>query len=105
MQSQPVLADLTSNWASSLSQWLLAWSHSPCSRLLPYFDEAATIMDEGFLRVAVDMYLQLVQLFVGGETTAVSALIGRSSQLQGQPGPQVSTQSGAAPAGEGGCWP
>nr|XP_013005009.1 Fanconi anemia group A protein isoform X13 [Cavia porcellus] len=60
-------------------------------RLLPYFDEAATIMDEGFLRVAVDMYLQLVQLFVGGETTAVSALIGRSSQLQGQPGPQGSS--------------
>ncbi|XP_063103921.1 Fanconi anemia group A protein isoform X9 [Cavia porcellus] len=65
--------------------------YSPCSRLLPYFDEAATIMDEGFLRVAVDMYLQLVQLFVGGETTAVSALIGRSSQLQGQPGPQGSS--------------
>ncbi|KAM6177475.1 Fanconi anemia group A protein [Erethizon dorsatum] len=59
-------------------------------RLLPHFDEATTVRDEGFLRVAVNMYLQLVQLFVGGETTAVSALTGRSPQAQGQPWPQGS---------------
>ncbi|XP_023560925.1 Fanconi anemia group A protein isoform X1 [Octodon degus] len=59
-------------------------------RLLPHFAEAASVRDEGFLHVAVDMYLRLVQLFVGGETTSVSPLTDRSLQLQGQPWPQGS---------------
>lgn len=59
-------------------------------RLLPYFREAATVRDEAFLRVAVDMYLQLIQLFLGGETTTLSALNSRNPQLQGQPWLQVS---------------
>ncbi|XP_019063501.2 Fanconi anemia group A protein isoform X6 [Fukomys damarensis] len=59
-------------------------------RLLPHFDEAATVRDVGFLRIAVDMYLQLVQLFVGGETTTVSALTSTGLQLQGQPLPHRS---------------
>ncbi|XP_013363404.1 PREDICTED: Fanconi anemia group A protein isoform X3 [Chinchilla lanigera] len=58
-------------------------------RLLPHFDKAATVREEGFLHVAVDMYLQLVQLFMEGENTTVSALTGRSPQLQGQPWPQL----------------
>ncbi|XP_021112183.1 Fanconi anemia group A protein isoform X3 [Heterocephalus glaber] len=59
-------------------------------RLLPHFDKAATVRDVGFLRVAVDMYLQLVQLFVGGETTAVSPSASTSLRLQSQPLPQGS---------------
>lgn len=59
-------------------------------RLLPHFDEAAPVRDVGFLRTAVDMYLQLVQLFVGGETTTVSALTSASLRLQGQPLPHGS---------------
>lgn len=72
------------------SQLLLALSLVPVPRLLPHFAEAASVRGEGFLHVAVDMYLQLVQLFIGGETTALSTLTDRSSQRQDQPQPQVS---------------
>lgn len=54
--------------------------------LLSYFDEDAFIREDAFLRVAVDMYLKLICLFVTGETSAVSALAGRSQELQGQAG-------------------
>nr|XP_045012381.1 Fanconi anemia group A protein [Jaculus jaculus] len=56
--------------------------------LLSYFTEDAIIREEAFLRTAVDMYLKLIQLFVDGETRAVSPLASRSLQLQGQSRPQ-----------------
>uniref|UniRef100_A0A8C5Z4K5 FA complementation group A n=1 Tax=Marmota marmota marmota TaxID=9994 RepID=A0A8C5Z4K5_MARMA len=45
--------------------------------LLSHFKDDAIIGEEAFLRVAVDMYLKLVQLFMDGET-----------RLQGQSSPQ-----------------
>jgi len=54
--------------------------------LLSYFDEDALMREDAFLRVAVDMYLKLICLFVAGETSVVSALAGRSQELQGQAG-------------------
>ncbi|KAK2491044.1 hypothetical protein MC885_008934 [Smutsia gigantea] len=38
--------------------------------LLPYFNEDTPIREDAFLRVAVNMYLKLVRLFVAGETSA-----------------------------------
>lgn len=78
-----------------LGQVLLRLAPDPYIRLLPfafysllsYFDEDAFIREDAFLRVAVDMYLKLICLFVTGETSAVSALAGRSQELQGQGDP------------------
>ncbi|XP_072587395.1 Fanconi anemia group A protein isoform X4 [Vulpes vulpes] len=78
-----------------LGQVLLRLAPDPYVRLLPfafysllsYFDEDAFIREDAFLRVAVDMYLKLICLFVTGETSAVSALAGRSQELQGQGDP------------------
>ncbi|XP_008048229.1 Fanconi anemia group A protein [Carlito syrichta] len=54
--------------------------------LLSYFNEDAVTREEAFLRVAVDMYLKLVQLFVAGETSAVSPPAGRAqAYLQDSP--------------------
>uniref|UniRef100_A0A2K5QI36 FA complementation group A n=1 Tax=Cebus imitator TaxID=2715852 RepID=A0A2K5QI36_CEBIM len=65
------------------------------SRLLPFafysllsnFHEDAAMREDAFLRVAVDMYLKLVQLFVAGDTSTVSPPAGRSLELQGQGDP------------------
>ncbi|XP_076772130.1 Fanconi anemia group A protein isoform X2 [Arvicanthis niloticus] len=51
--------------------------------LLSYFGEGAAVREEAFLRVAVDMYLKLVQLFVDGETSIVLPQASRSLKLQG----------------------
>ncbi|KAF7469344.1 Hypothetical predicted protein [Marmota monax] len=56
--------------------------------LLSHFKDDAIIGEEAFLRVAVDMYLKLVQLFMDGETRAVSAPASRRPELQGQSSPQ-----------------
>uniref|UniRef100_A0A5F9DGS5 FA complementation group A n=1 Tax=Oryctolagus cuniculus TaxID=9986 RepID=A0A5F9DGS5_RABIT len=40
--------------------------------LLPYWRDATAVREAAFLRVAVDMYLKLRQLFVDGETSAGS---------------------------------
>ncbi|KAI5276850.1 Fanconi Anemia Group A Protein [Manis pentadactyla] len=55
--------------------------------LLPYFNEDTPIREDAFLRVAVNMYLKLVHLFVAGETSAVSTLASRSHEHQGQDDP------------------
>uniref|UniRef100_A0A8C0JWV1 FA complementation group A n=1 Tax=Canis lupus dingo TaxID=286419 RepID=A0A8C0JWV1_CANLU len=60
-----------------LGQVLLRLAPDPYIRLLPfafysllsYFDEDAFIREDAFLRVAVDMYLKLICLFVTGETS------------------------------------
>ncbi|XP_029423710.1 Fanconi anemia group A protein isoform X2 [Nannospalax galili] len=52
--------------------------------LLPYISEDAVIREEAFLYVATDMYLKLIQLFVDGETKAMSLQVSRSLPLQGQ---------------------
>lgn len=59
-----------------------------CS-LLSYFSEGAAVREEAFLRVAVDMYLKLVQLFVDGETSMVLPQASRSLKLQGHSELQV----------------
>uniref|UniRef100_A0A4X2LZ92 FA complementation group A n=1 Tax=Vombatus ursinus TaxID=29139 RepID=A0A4X2LZ92_VOMUR len=41
--------------------------------LVAYFDEDLFNREQAFLYVAVDMYLKLVQLFVAGETSVISA--------------------------------
>uniref|UniRef100_A0A671EW50 FA complementation group A n=1 Tax=Rhinolophus ferrumequinum TaxID=59479 RepID=A0A671EW50_RHIFE len=56
-------------------------------RLLPYFDGDALIREDAFLHVAVDLYLQLLRLFVAGDTSALSVLADRSQELQGQDDP------------------
>ncbi|XP_077888972.1 Fanconi anemia group A protein isoform X3 [Ictidomys tridecemlineatus] len=56
--------------------------------LLSHFKDDAIIREEAFLRVAVDMYFKLVQLFMDGETRAVSAPASRRLELQGQSSPQ-----------------
>lgn len=61
-----------------------------CS-LLSYFGEGAAVREEAFLRVAVDMYLKLVQLFVDGETSIVLPQASRSLKLQGHSELQVNT--------------
>lgn len=58
------------------------------SSLLSHFKDDAITGEEAFLRVAVDMYLKLVQLFMDGETRAVSAPASRRLQLHGQSSPQ-----------------
>lgn len=58
------------------------------SSLLSHFKDSAITGEEAFLRVAVDMYLKLVQLFTDGETRAVSAPASRRLQLHGQSSPQ-----------------
>uniref|UniRef100_H0WQV8 FA complementation group A n=1 Tax=Otolemur garnettii TaxID=30611 RepID=H0WQV8_OTOGA len=55
--------------------------------LLSYFQDGAAIREEVFLHVAVDMYLKLLQLFMAGDTSAVSTLVSRSPELQGQGNP------------------
>jgi len=78
-----------------LGHVLLRLAPDPYIRLLPfafysllsYFDEDALMREDAFLRVAVDMYLKLICLFVAGETSMVSALAGRSQELQGQGDP------------------
>lgn len=62
------------------------WEGSAC-RLLPYFDGDALIREDAFLHVAVDLYLQLLRLFVAGDTSALSMLADRSQELQGQDDP------------------
>ncbi|KAM5262617.1 Fanconi anemia group A protein [Ctenodactylus gundi] len=59
-------------------------------RLLSHFSDGAAVREENFLRVAVDMYLKLIQLFLGGENTTVSAPISRHLHPQGQSCPQGS---------------
>lgn len=54
------------------------------SSLLPYWRDAPTVREAAFLRVAVDMYLKLRQLFVDGETSAVVTPASRSRELQEQ---------------------
>lgn len=61
------------------------WEGSAC-RLLPYFDGDALVREDAFLHVAVDLYLQLLRLFVAGDTSALSMLADRSQELQGQAG-------------------
>ncbi|XP_028608601.1 Fanconi anemia group A protein [Grammomys surdaster] len=51
--------------------------------LLSFFSEGATVREEAFLRVAVDMYFKLLQLFVDGETRIVLPQASRSLKLQG----------------------
>uniref|UniRef100_A0A8C9UM25 FA complementation group A n=1 Tax=Spermophilus dauricus TaxID=99837 RepID=A0A8C9UM25_SPEDA len=58
------------------------------SSLLSHFKDDAIIREEAFLCVAVDMYLKLVQLFMDGETRAVSAPASRRLELQGWSSPQ-----------------
>lgn len=53
--------------------------------------------EDAFLRVAVDMYLKLICLFVAGETSAVSALASRSQELQGQAGDTAHTRAASSP--------
>lgn len=53
--------------------------------------------EDAFLRVAVDMYLKLICLFVAGETSAVSALASRSQELQGQAGDTAHTHAASSP--------
>lgn len=52
--------------------------------LLPYFDEDALVGEDAFLHVAVDMYLQLLCLFVAGDTSAMLTPASRSQEPQGQ---------------------
>ncbi|KAF3817535.1 hypothetical protein GH733_012822 [Mirounga leonina] len=88
-----VLFQLTET-EGGLGHVLLRLAPDPYIRLLPfafysllsYFDEDALMREDAFLRVAVDMYLKLICLFVAGETSVVSALAGRSQELQGQAG-------------------
>lgn len=56
--------------------------------LLPYFDEDALLKEDAFLRVALNMYLKLVGLFVAGETGAVWTVAH---------GGELPTQAGAGP--------
>ncbi|XP_021486884.1 Fanconi anemia group A protein isoform X2 [Meriones unguiculatus] len=51
--------------------------------LLSHFNQDATRKEEAFLRVAVDMYLKLVQLVVDGETRIASPQASKSLKLQG----------------------
>ncbi|XP_045628768.1 Fanconi anemia group A protein isoform X1 [Ursus americanus] len=89
-----VLFQLTET-EGGLGHVLLRLAPDPYVRLLPfafysllsYFDEDALMREDAFLRVAVDMYLKLICLFVAGETSAVSALASRSQELQGQGDP------------------
>ncbi|XP_034880443.1 Fanconi anemia group A protein isoform X3 [Mirounga leonina] len=89
-----VLFQLTET-EGGLGHVLLRLAPDPYIRLLPfafysllsYFDEDALMREDAFLRVAVDMYLKLICLFVAGETSVVSALAGRSQELQGQGDP------------------
>ncbi|KAI4534166.1 hypothetical protein MG293_015026 [Ovis ammon polii] len=54
--------------------------------LLPYFDEDALLKEDAFLRVALNMYLKLVGLFVAGETGAVWTVAhGGELPTQGDP--------------------
>ncbi|XP_053411746.1 Fanconi anemia group A protein isoform X2 [Nycticebus coucang] len=55
--------------------------------LLSYIQDSAAIREEAFLHIAVDMYLKLLQLFMAGDTSAVSTLVSRSPALQGQGNP------------------
>uniref|UniRef100_A0A8D1VSZ5 Fanconi anemia group A protein n=2 Tax=Sus scrofa TaxID=9823 RepID=A0A8D1VSZ5_PIG len=54
--------------------------------LLSSFEEDAPLQQEAFLHVAVDMYLQLVRLFMDGGTSAVSTRA-HSGELRGQGDP------------------
>lgn len=54
------------------------------SSLLPYWRDATAVREAAFLRVAVDMYLKLRQLFVDGETSAVVTPASGSRELQEQ---------------------
>ncbi|XP_062965475.1 Fanconi anemia group A protein [Cynocephalus volans] len=88
------LFELTKTGAG-LGQLLLRMAPDQHTRLLPfafysllsYFNEDTAVREEAFLRVAVNMYLKLIQLFIAGETCAVSAVAGRSPELQGQGNP------------------
>lgn len=71
------------------------WEGSAC-RLLPYFDGDALIREDAFLHVAVDLYLQLLRLFVAGDTSALSMLADGSQELQGQAGAGGATFSQSA---------
>ncbi|XP_076989437.1 Fanconi anemia group A protein isoform X2 [Tamandua tetradactyla] len=55
--------------------------------LLAHFDRDILRGEAAFLGVAVDMYLRLVQLFVAGETSPLSAVTLGSQQLQGEGDP------------------
>uniref|UniRef100_G1TF41 FA complementation group A n=1 Tax=Oryctolagus cuniculus TaxID=9986 RepID=G1TF41_RABIT len=55
--------------------------------LLPYWRDATAVREAAFLRVAVDMYLKLRQLFVDGETSAVVTPASGSRELQEQGSP------------------
>ncbi|XP_069320856.1 Fanconi anemia group A protein [Eulemur rufifrons] len=89
-----VLFQLTETDAG-LGQLLLCVAPGRQARLLPfafysllsYFDADAAVREAAFLRVAVDMYLKLIQLFVAGETSAVALPAGRNPELQGQGSP------------------
>uniref|UniRef100_A0A452TVN7 FA complementation group A n=1 Tax=Ursus maritimus TaxID=29073 RepID=A0A452TVN7_URSMA len=71
-----VLFQLTET-EGGLGHVLLRLAPDPYVRLLPfafysllsYFDEDALMREDAFLRVAVDMYLKLICLFVAGETS------------------------------------
>ncbi|XP_068941612.1 Fanconi anemia group A protein isoform X1 [Petaurus breviceps papuanus] len=78
-----VLFQLTKkeNASNGKYQILLHLASDQYIRLLPfafyslvaYFDEDLFNREQAFLYVAVDMYLKLVQLFVAGETSVISA--------------------------------
>lgn len=79
--------------AAAISRWAglpylpvtYLWEGSACS-LLPYFDGDALVREDTFLRVAVDLYLQLLRLFVAGDTSALPTLANGGQELQGQAG-------------------
>ncbi|MBZ3876319.1 Fanconi anemia group A protein [Sciurus carolinensis] len=56
--------------------------------LLSHFKDDTVTGEEAFLRVAVDMYLKLVHLFIDGETRAVSTPASRRLQLHDRSSPQ-----------------
>nr|XP_023413784.1 Fanconi anemia group A protein isoform X1 [Loxodonta africana] len=55
--------------------------------LLPHLDPDALIREDAFLRVAVDMYLKLIQLFVAGEMSTLPTLVTQSQAYQDQDDP------------------
>ncbi|GAB1293776.1 Fanconi anemia group A protein homolog [Apodemus speciosus] len=69
--------------------------------LLSYFSEGAAVREAAFLRVAVDMYLKLVQLFVDGEARTVLPQASGSGRRQGL----SELQGSPLLAGRGDCDP
>ncbi|XP_006860319.1 PREDICTED: Fanconi anemia group A protein [Chrysochloris asiatica] len=86
-----ILFQLTENGAE-LGQLLLRMTSDQHIRLLPlaffsllpHLDPDTIIREDAFLRIAIDMYLKLVRLFVAGETDVLRT---RSQQYQNQDDP------------------